>query len=743
MAKNTPLKYLISGMLLLILIVGCAPQGSQQGVKGTTISLDAGDNIKKAESKKELIEFLQKSSQEQSRNFGGGIRREFAMMDSAGAVAPMAKAAESSVSSQGSAGASDYSTTNIQVEGVDEADFVKNDGKYIYTIVQDKLVIINAYPAENAGIISETKLNGTPQQIFLNGDHLVVFVSNWEEVEVFSEFDFAPRPVGKSVTHAMLFDVSDRKNPQLFRDYNLRGNYYGSRMIGSAVYLIVQDYVNYANNYIDTPSLRESSRIIMQPDIFYFPRPQSSYNFNTIMSFDIQEDGVVPQAKTFMMGYASTLYVSENAMYLSSPKDLPFGYYEKAQEERFYSVVAPMLPKDAQDTISAIKGDDSLTSYEKWDKVASVLQDTYNSLSEEAKKGLMQNIEDALKEYDLKKEEERRRTIIHKIVIDDGKIEYLGNAEVLGSLLNQFSMDEKDGKLRVATTMETWVTDDFTQYNNVYVLNSNLKQVGSLEKIAPDERIYSTRFIGNRLYMVTFKRVDPFFVINLSSDQPKILGELKLPGFSDYLHPYDENHIIGIGKETADNEWGGVSTKGIKIALFDVSDVTNPKNQAVYGIGEAGTESEALHDHKAFLFDKKKNLLVLPIREIKGKPKLDRKLGYYTQDAWQGAYVLTLTLEDGFSLRGKVTHNEGEEQQWWYYSAPDAVRRALYIGDVLYTVSGTTIKANDLKTVKDIATIDLPYEEPQQDPYPIYKGGVMMGVSEPAVESDAPSLIDE
>ena len=120
--------------------------------------------------------------------------------------------------------------------------------------------------------------------------------------------------------------------------------------------------------------------------------------------------------------------------------------------------------------------------------------------------------------------------------------------------------------------------------------------IGSLTHIAEQEQIYATRFIGDRLYMVTYKRVDPFFVIDLSTPtSPKILGKLKIPGFSDYLHPYDATHIIGVGKETGTNDWGGVSTEGLKLALFDVSDVEHPTQIDKVEIGDAGTDSAALY----------------------------------------------------------------------------------------------------------------------------------------------------
>ena len=174
-----------------------------------------------------------------------------------------------------------------------------------------------------------------------------------------------------------------------------------------------------------------------------------------------------------------------------------------------------------------------------------------------------------------------------------------------------------------------------------------MKTIGSLTHIAEQEKIYSTRFIGDRLYMVTFKRIDPFFVIDLSTpSSPKILGKLKIPGYSDYLHPYDKNHIIGVGKETAANEWGGVSTKGLKLALFDVSDVEHPKQIDKVEIGDSGTDSAALSDHRAFLFDKNKNLLVIPARVVK-TIDVPEKFSGGQQRIWYGAYVFGVTPESG------------------------------------------------------------------------------------------------
>jgi uncharacterized secreted protein with C-terminal beta-propeller domain len=234
--------------------------------------------------------------------------------------------------------------------------------------------------------------------------------------------------------------------------------------------------------------------------------------------------------------------------------------------------------------------------------------------------------------------------------------------------------------------------------------------IGSLTHIAEQEQIYATRFIGDRLYMVTYKRVDPFFVIDLSTPtSPKILGKLKIPGYSDYLHPYDATHIIGIGKETGTNDWGGVSTKGLKLALFDVSDVEHPTQIDKVEIGDSGTDSAALTDHKAFLFDREKNLLVIPARVVKNEAAVTGKYGAIQPNIWYGAYVFGVTPETGFTLRGMVQHGTDNSSYYWYGSSQDEVKRSLYICDTLYTISSAKILANPLDQInRTVLTIPLP-----------------------------------
>lgn len=293
-------------------------------------------------------------------------------------------------------------------------------------------------------------------------------------------------------------------------------------------------------------------------------------------------------------------------------------------------------------------------------------------------------------------------TSIYRIHMENSTITPEAQGEVPGNVLSQFSMDEHDNHFRIVTT--TWENGS-TQ--NVYVLNMNMSIVGSLTGLAPNENFHTARFVGNRCYLVTFQSIDPLFVINLTDPtNPTVLGELWVPGYSDYLHPYDENHLIGVGKETEAAEGGFFAWyQGIKIALFDVSNVSNPVQVANYTIGDRGSDSPVLRDHKAFLFDKTKNLLVIPALEARvdrTQYPYDVPPSAYGQPVWQGAYVFNVTLEKGFELRGNITHMENGIS---IYDSNFYVKRSLYIENVLYTVSDAKVKLNsldDLAFIKEI-----------------------------------------
>ncbi|MDD1713252.1 MAG: beta-propeller domain-containing protein [Methanoregulaceae archaeon] len=688
-------------LLVLALLIAAAIIAA--GCTGSVAAPAAGD-IKKFSSADEIREYIRNNTALAAAE-GSGYSGTWVGRDAV--VAPQAAVAESAVAkgvsiSAPSAGATDYSTTNVQVAGVDEPDFVKNDGKYIYVISGQTLAIVDAYPAASASVVSKTGIGDTPRDLFIDRNRLVLFTTGTEDTDVSSSGDgAAPAAQMKEmpyyyrsslpITHAIFYDITDRANPKVLKDFTIDGDYIDARLIDSNLYLVTREQVyTYDMDRIAVPAMREGTKTVIAPDVYYFDNPERQYAFTMISSFDTAV-AKEREAKTYLVGSGNLLYVSENAMYIT---------YQK-----YHNVYRTMqaLPVLAVDDVQG--GPVAPSS----GIPAPVLWEDFNRMSETEKQALIADMRTREQEL-LKKEIDQTTTAIHKIAISNGAITYRARGDVPGILESQFSMDEYENNLRVATTSSVSTTRGQYEYNNVFVLDAGMKTIGSLTHIAEQERIYSTRFIGNRLYMVTFKRIDPFFVIDLSSpESPKILGRLKIPGYSDYLHPYDATHIIGVGKETGTNDWGGVSTKGLKLALFDVSDTEHPTQIDKVEIGDAGTDSAALSDHKAFLFDKGKNLLVIPARVVKNEPLVSDKYGISRQNIWYGAYVFGVAPETGFTLRGTVEHGTGNNSYYYYGSSQNEVKRSLYIGDVLYTLSGKQIKANSLSAINTtITTIRLP-----------------------------------
>lgn len=665
---------------------------------------ESTDEIRKFSSSSELTAFIKENSQ----NINSYSKNSFQSIGTEVATEDFSTLVKSTISEV----ARDYSQTNNQVDNVDEADYIKNDDKYIYTIVQDKLVIVDAYPANNANIVSETKIEGMPQNIFLNDDRIAIISTNYENVYSIAEFDFMPRKRQESQTIVYVYDISNREEPKLIKDYSMTGNYYDARMIDDYIYFIAKENIYYSGGPVPLPGVRQNNILINNPEVYYFDNPENNYVFHTIGAFNIFEDRQKFEAKTFMLGYSNNLYVSENNIYITYQKNYASSFYQYQKVDIFFNVIVPLLPEKVALEVKKVEDSleyNSMDSYvEAWDKISILLENMYNYMKEEEKKALVEEIEKAVSEFKTKIEDERSLSIIHKLGIKRDEITYKARGEVKGYLLNQFSLDEnEDDILRVATTTNFFTDGKHVQYNNVYILDKDLSTIGKLEKLAPDEKIYSTRFMGDKLYMVTFKQVDPLFTIDLSDDNnPKIIGQLKVPGFSSYLHPYDETHLIGIGQDTYEDNNGNIRTKGIKLSLFDVSDFENPKEVDTVIIGDSGSYSEVLNDHKALLFNKDKNLLVLPVREVDEKYKTDEN-GYFRNKVWNGAYAFTITSH-GFKERGKISHFENEDNYWDYSSN---VRRSLFMDDNLYTISNKLIKINDLGTIDKIGEVKLPYEQ--------------------------------
>lgn len=676
--------------------------------------------VRKFSSLEEMKSFLA-SNEGSYSSYGGGIGALFDKSANAGSAGAPAASQES-----GDSGGSDYWRTNIQVEGVDEPDIVKNDGEYIYLVNGNIVRIVKAFPADDMKLISEINLSSQVRGIFINKDRLIIFTESYEYVEsgtpclydegLTLEKTFAPcGGYGKQRTEILVYDVENRETPVLETSTNADGYYTDSRMIGDYVYLISSKYISLNSFELPAFSINGEEKLIAPSDVWYYPYADESYIFTSVTSLNIETEEI--NNEVYLLGSTMNVYVSENNIYLTAQKRVDGSDYLKRYVEE---VLAEVLPSEKYSDALDILDDENIASKRR--AIDKIVFEHEKSLKGNEKSDFAKRLSENLEGFEREIAREMDKTIVHKIEIEDGEIVYATSGEVYGSVLNQFSMDEFDGYFRIATTSgNSW---DGTSSNNLFILDDDLNVVGSLENLASGESIYSARFIGDRAYLVTFKKIDPFFVIDLKDvENPRVLGYLKIPGYSDYLHPYDETHIIGIGKDAIDASDSGAGAgsadfawyQGLKIAIFDVSDVENPRESAKITVGDRGTDSAALYEHKAFLFNREKNLLVIPINVAdinesfyEGKEIPDFAYG---DIVWKGAYVFDIR-EDEISIRGRVTHidEENKKEDYWY-DWNEEIQRSLYIDDVLYTISNAKIKANDLETVAEINSIELPVED--------------------------------
>ena len=294
------------------------------------------------------------------------------------------------------------------------------------------------------------------------------------------------------------------------------------------------------------------------------------------------------------------------------------------------------------------------------------------------------------------------KTVIHKVDISGEKAFSRGSGSVKGQVLNQFSLDEYDNILRIATTTgiggNTWK-------NHVFCLKSGevgLEIIGGIEDIAPGEKIYSARFLGTRGFLVTFRLVDPLFTFDLSDPTaPKVVGELKIPGYSDYIHPLGENHLLTIGKD-ADEQSGAY--QGMQLSIFDITDFSKPVLLHNELIGDRGTESEALHNHKAFTFWAENDLLAIPVSllEYQTHQYSVWESGTHT---FTGLYIYKVKVENGFEFLGRISTGPATSNTYYY---SNEWTRGIFIDDSVYAVQSSSVKSADIMDISnDIRVIYL------------------------------------
>jgi inhibitor of cysteine peptidase len=711
----------ILSIIILLFISGCSfPWQKKKAVTNTggevaTTTNQSLDNqvissgaIKKFKDTKELQDFL--TSHEGSVNNSliktGG--RELMVSDLA--MSPSAKS-ESTAST-------DYSKTNVQVDGVDEADIMKTDGEYVYLLDYNDLFIIKAKPAATAAVVTKITFKSRPQEFYISGDKLVVFGNDSQIVNDETYQSFKRQ---SSYTYLKVFDISDPKNPKQVRDLNLEGSYSNSRVVGDYLYFITENYQNYIAGepllpriFNDGQALSDNCTLSAKcylPNIFYFDIPYQSYVFTSVTAVNIKNAAESISSDIYLLSGNQSLYASLNNIYITYTEYL--NEYDVEQEVTI-NLIKSRLSSDDQSKITKIElvEDFILSSSEKKNKIYSLVQAYINNLNATEAKELQAEIDVALNKALTEKAKEMEKTVIHKISFSGSKLNYQASGSVPGRILNQFSMDEKDNFFRIATTRsQSWSRIESLNresYSNVYVLDDKLQTIGVLENLAPGERIYSVRFIGDRAYLVTFKQTDPLFAIDLKDPKaPRVLGELKIPGYSNYLHPYAENILLGFGRDTELKENGNVINKGLKLSLFDVSDPSSPKELDNFITGNEFSDSIALYDHKAFLASGAKKIVSVPAVLRNGQ--------YGGKVEFSGSLVFEID-NNKIKLRGRIDHSDGgnyiNKDYWGSFNYYDnSVKRSLYIDNSLYTFSNKFLKINDITPSNSelslIKTIDL------------------------------------
>ncbi len=637
--------------------------------------------------KENLLTLLLQGSTDSGRS--SGMKSLSAVDIATNAAAPMAEG----TANESSSNDSDYSTTNVQVQGIDEGDIVKTNGEKIFIGKPNKLIVINNITPPLDDIydlkISEEPNNTshysyytgpeeTIQTILLDEDLLYLVTTKYHTESKFDNSLLYPQIISIPTTVVTTYKIKQNSLEELSK-IEMDGTYYQSRLKDGYVYLITNTSQFYYSNpivlddviinpIIETKAGKVSSldrTIIMPKD--GTPENTNMYTVTTL-KYSEASDSVI-DSLDLLLDYSSTIYMSEDNLYIAHKENQYWGWrwygFYNNNMEVFKEIYKDVYPSSVENEIKE-NIDDS-------EKILEILNKYYETLDEKEKEELYNDIQDRANKYYEDKQRERQKTYINRIELkSNGKLGDVITGSVQGDLLNQFSLDEdKDGYLRVAITYRN---ENYKNENGIVILDSSLKEYSTLDGLAEDERIYSVRFMGDKVFLVTFRQMDPFFVIDLSDRKnPEVLGYLKIPGYSSYLHPISDTLILGVGQNTKATQWGGVSQTGVKVSLFDVSDYEDPKEVATYVVDTDNSYTPIQNDHKAFLYIEKENLIVIPVTEY-----------YNTRGPGTNFYVLELTKDD-IKEKEVISHDSASTN--WY----SEILRSLYIGDELYTISGTQI----------------------------------------------------
>jgi uncharacterized secreted protein with C-terminal beta-propeller domain len=653
-----------------------------------------------------------------------------------GAAPPPPSAASPMVPNTNSGGAdsaADYSETNVQVTGVDEADFIKNDGAYIYILAEGKFRIVDAWPPEQASEISAFEIEGTPKKLFVHEERAFIY-SSLDPIAQNNDYSYSfgfgnPNGYGTVDTECTygydcdftgdgrelkitVLDLSDVAAPRMVRETRFSGSYLNSRRIGNAVYSVVvfpetsikglkywpDDIGNYSlcNEEQNTDEQINATFDALKAD-----------NQKHILSMDISH---------WFPSMKDVRYDGENTQENNALLESCDNFYRTTQKDgaNFLSIISTEVSGAAPLNATTIMG-----------KPGAVYASS--SALYVAARHSQQTVYSPWFFPDDNSIEEA--STIHKfaLVNNPPAAQYIGSGVVKGRVLNQFAMDEFQGFFRLATT--TGHLPDPKTHSTISILEEKqgeLTVIGQIDNIAPTEDIRSARFMGDKGYIVTFKKADPLFVFDLSEPRkPTIAGELKIPGFSTYMHRLDENHLLTIGYD-ADDQGSFAWFQGIMLQIFDVSDMKNPLLVHKEVIGTRGSTSEAATNHLAFNYFGSKGLLAIPMTICEKDEQLENRYGGSFGDlmTFSGLLVYKVNAETGFELVGGVPHIAPESQDnyrgacsnWWTDSN-SYVKRSVFMEDYVYSVTEDTIKINSLYNMgKDVAVVYFA-EAPQCDAF--------------------------
>jgi len=565
----------------------------------TTINQFPPDKFLTFQSDEEFIQYYTESQTVSSRNYLMPTATMDMSSEESKAISPTTDSMSNSFAVSGGE-ADRYSTTNVQVAGIDEPDIVKTDGQTIFyshqspyyydfmktsyddeympsTASPSATLSINALPVDKISQLSSIEETG---DLLLAGKYLMI--------------------IGYSTISA--YDISKPDQPQKAWDIKTDNStqIYQSRLLNDKLYLITSTGI-YSQPSCPIPLLTNGQQeiSIACTDIYH---PSESIDIDstyTVMQID-PASGKIANQISFLGSYDSTLYMSPDNIYIGYSQS---GDYIQLFNQ-FLTEHDQIFSSDFSYKINRLNSYD-LSRAAKMLEMETILSQYTATLGQDDRLKFNNDLNNAVSDFIAKHKRELSSTVINKISIADFSVVATGS--IPGTLLNQFSLDEADDALRVATTTDqNWAMSMFSlpsseSVNDVYVLDNKLNITGSVLDLGQGERIYSVRFIGDKGYVVTFKETDPFYVLDLSDTaKPRRVGELKIPGYSSYLHPLSDNLILGIGREDSN----------VKLSLFDVSNPAQPKEVAKYSLTEYW--SDVLNTHHAFMQDEKNQLFFIP-----------------------------------------------------------------------------------------------------------------------------------